>query len=342
MVYRRKVQVTGGGTFLVTLPKEWADAMGIAQGSTVLLVPNDSGALLLVPAGTREKNRCAIPMNGREPVHLQRDIIARYIAGYDVIEVIGDRIRPEERRMVREIAQSLVGLEVLGETQGAVVLHSVVNVRDFPVDQTIRRIFAITLAMWDDAVAACTARDEELARDVAERDGDVDRLVLLVARQFGLLLRDLLVEEELKLSRFQFHHYQAVADQLERVADHAVKVSRAALSLAAELLPAVGDRVRQAAAASREILTGAVRAFEGRDVPLANRVLAEKERKDTLAGWAQAAIREQPENAHPISIVMDSLLRSREYGFNIAEIAVDAAVPLGHAIGEQETPRSRA
>lgn len=340
MNYRRRVQVTGGGTFLVTLPKEWADRMGVSQGSEVVLIPNESGALLLVPKAVRDRNRCTLTMSGQDRAHLQRDIIARYVAGYDVIEVVGERIGPEGRREVREIAQSLVGLEVLGETQGAVVLHSVVNMRDFPVDQTIRRIFAITLAMWDDAVAACTARDEELARDVAERDGDVDRLVLLVARQFGLLLRDLLVEEELRLSRFQFHHYQAVADQLERVADHAVKVSRATLGLAAALIPAVGNRVREAAAASRDILTGAVQAFENRDVPLANRVLAEKERRDALAGWAQAAIRDQPENAHQISIVMDSLLRSREYGFNIAEIAVDAAAALDHALGEKEPPRA--
>lgn len=325
MTYRRRVQVTGGGTFLVTLPKEWADQVGVSQGSTMVLIPNDSGAMLLVPEGMRAGNRCTLAMTGREPVHLQRDIIARYIAGYDVIDVVGDRIRPEGRRVVREIAQSLVGVEVLGETQSSVVLHCVASTRDFPAPLTIRRIFEITAAMWDDAVAAFLARDEELARDVVERDGDVDRLVLLVARQFGLLLRDLIVEEEVGMSRFQFLHYRTVADQLERVADHAVKVSRAARALVQGLPSRSAGRVREGSSVSRHILQQAIHAFEERDVALANHVLEEKEAKASLSEWMQEAIRAQPQNALPLTLLEDSLLRCREHGFNIAEVALDAA-----------------
>lgn len=327
MIYRRRVQVTGGGTFLVTLPKEWADRMGVGQGSELVLIPNESGAMLLVPPGVRDRNRCTLTMAGRERVHLQRDIIARYIAGYDVIEVVGPRIGPEGRRTVREIAQSLVGVEVLGETQGAVALHCVANVQDFPAPVTIRRILEITEAMWDDAVAAFLARDEELARDVEERDGDVDRLVLLVARQFGLLLRDLIVEEEVGLSRFQFLHYHTVADQLERVADHAVRVSHAAHALAAPVPARDAERIRKAAAASQEVVREAVGAFTERDVARANGVLAGKSTKADPADWMQEAIRRQPDNAPPLTLLHHSFLRCREHGFNIAETALDASVP---------------
>jgi phosphate uptake regulator len=328
-MYQRRVQITGGGTYLVTLPKEWAEGVGVGQGSTVTLIPNETGTLLLVPEPIRARNRCSIPMDERDPVHVERDIIARYIAGYDQIEVVGERIRPEQRRKVREIAQSLVGVEILEETKEAVVLHSVVNVQDFPAQQSIHRIFDITQACLSDAVGAFLARDEELARDVIERDGDVDRLVLLVARQFSLLLRDLLMEEEVGLSRFQFLHYHTVADQLERVADHAVKISQATLRLRAELLPTIAERIKELGAFSQEVLSQAVQAFEGWDTQLANRVLAKKEEPKRLLELAQISAADQPENAHPVSIVMDSLQRSREYGFNIAEIALDAAVPLG-------------
>lgn len=327
MTYRRRVQVTGGGTFLVTLPKEWADRMGVGQGSEMALIPNDSGAMLVVPESVRDRNRCALTMTGREPVHLQRDIIARYIAGYDVIEVVGDRIGPEGRRVVREIAQSLVGVEVLGETQGAVALHCIANVRDFPAPLTIRRIFEIAGAMWDDAVEAFLSRDDELACDVEERDGDVDRLVLLVARQFGLLLRDLIVEEEVGMSRFEFLHYHTVADQLERVADHAVKVSRAARSVSEVPPSRYTDRARKMAVSSQDAVREAVAAFTDRDVARANRVLAEKAVKTGVTDWMQEAIRTQQENARPLTLLHDSLLRCREHGFNIAETALDAAVP---------------
>lgn len=325
-MYQRRVQVTGGGTYLVTLPKEWVTEMGVSQGSVLSLVPTYSGGLLLLAPAMREHNRSRINMDGKNAVQLLRDIIAYYIAGYEVIEVIGKRIRPEERRTIREIAQSLVGMEILGETQSAVTLGCVADVRDFPVDATIRRIYGITEAMWADALQAFLGRDEELARDVIERDGDVDRLVLLVARQFGLLLRDLLLEEEVGRSRQEFWHYQTVADQLERVADHAAKVCRAALALASPPLSAFAEKLRALAEVSFSVIAEAVRAFEERDAKRANSVLEGKETPEEVLPWVQAAAKEQPENALSLSIAVDSLLRIREHGFNIAETALDVSV----------------
>jgi len=290
----------------------------------VTLMPNESGTLLLVPERLLGENRCSIAMDDLDYNRLQREVISKYIVGYDVIEVVGTRIRPDQRRTVREIAQALVGLEILEETQSTVVLHSVVNVKDFPVQKTLHRIFDITQAMLNDAVAAFVNRDEELARDVVERDGDVDRLVLLVSRQFSLLLRDLLIEEDAELSRLEFLLCHTVADQLERVADHAAKVSEATLALGAPLQKAAAKRFQELAVASTDILARAVQAFEERDKDLANDVLDEKERGERLFAAARLTSPEdQPENAQPISIAIDSLLRIREYGFNIAEHALD-------------------
>lgn len=329
-MYQRRVQMTGGGTYLVTLPKEWATEMGVGQGSPLNLVPTHSGGLLLLPPSVRERNRCQIPMEGKTPVQLLRDIIAHYIAGFEILEVVGKRIRPEERRTIREIAQSLVGMEIISETQSAVVLGCIANVRDFPVDGTIQRIFGITTAMWEDALQAFLSRDEELAQDVIERDGDVDRLALLVSRQFGLLLRDLLLEEEVEKSRQEFWHYQSVADQLERVADHAVKVCRAALALVSPPLPEFGEKLRSLAEVSQTVIAQAMQAFQERDPRRANAVLEGKEKPEGILPWVQMAARDQPENALSLSIAVDSLLRIREHGYNIAEIALDISVPSAY------------
>ncbi len=328
-MYPRKVQLTGGSTFFVTLPKDWAEEVGLTRGSLVNLLPSDTGALLLVPPPREDANTCSITPGDWDFSRLQRETISRYIAGYDIIRVTGERIGQEQRRMVREIAQGLIGLEILEETQGTVVLHSLVSMREFPVQRTLHRIFDMARAMLADAVTAFVNSDPELARDVVERDADVDRLVLLVARQFGLLLRNLLVESDVELSHLQFMHYHTVADQLERVADHAAKISQATLTLSAPLAKVVVGRVKDLATASAEILSRAIQAFEELDDGKANGVLEEKARSTRLAEQARAtSSTEQPEAAHEISIVMDSLLRVREYGFNIAENALDARAVL--------------
>jgi len=324
-VYERKVQKTGGSTYFVTLPKEWATRIGISQGSVVTLMPNSSGALLLVPDTLPAGNRCTIELQDWGFERLQREIISRYIAGFDTILIQGERFRPEQRRSVRTIAQGLVGLEIFEETQQTVALHALVNVRDFPVDKTLGRVVDITRAMLGDAVIAFCQHDEELARDVMERDSDIDRLVLLVARQFSLLLRDLMLEEDFGLSRIQFLHYHEVADQVERVADHAVKISEATLALDTAVVPPAAKEITARAEDSTRIFERAVRSFVDQDAELANEVLEERERSEELFSITRKTASEKhPEAASSISIVLDSLLRIREYGFNIAENALDA------------------
>jgi len=329
-MFERKVQKTGGSTYFVTLPKEWATRVGVTQGATVTLLPNDSGSLLLVPETLAQQNRCIIDLHDWDFDRFQREIISRYIVGYDIIEIHRDRIRPEQRRMMREIAQGLVGLEIFDETQEAVLLQAMVNVRDFPVERTLARIFDITHAMLTDAVSAFCGHDMDLARDVLERDGDIDRLVLLVARQFSLLLRDLLLEEDVGLSRLEFLHCHTVADQLERVADHAGKVSDATLALSEPVLADVAGEIEQRARDAISVLGRAVQSFENRNTDLANQVLQEKEHAEQLFQVTRkTAAEKQPEASPSISIVIDSLLRVREYAFNIAESALDAQTSHG-------------
>ncbi len=326
-MYTRKVQKTGGSTYFVTLPKRWAEGVGITTGSEIHLVPNDSGALLLVPDSVPESNRCTIDLQEWEFDRLQREVIARYIAGFNVISVRGERIRPEQRRMVREISQRLVGLEIFEETQQLMVLHSLVNIKDFPVHKTVDRVFEITKAMLADAVTAFCEHDDELAHDVMERDRDVDRLVLLVARQFSLLLRDLMTEEDCALSRPQFMHYHEVADQLERVADHAAKISEAALALDGPVVERVSAEIMARSKESNEVLDLAVRSFVNQDTDLANQVLEMREQEGQLFAITRRIVSEQqPDATSSISIALDSLLRIAEYGFNIAENALDAPV----------------
>ena len=44
----RKIQQTGGGTFFVTLPKEWAEKMKVKKGTKVTIVWNKDDSLTIV------------------------------------------------------------------------------------------------------------------------------------------------------------------------------------------------------------------------------------------------------------------------------------------------------
>lgn len=321
----RKVQVTGGGTYFVTLPKRWARRVGIERGSEVLLVENSTGSLLLVPQELKRENRVILSLQGNDRQWIERAIISCYITGFDVIEANGDRISPAQRRAVRQVAQSLVGLEIMNERQDQIVLHCLVSMKDFAAEATLKRIFAITQAMLRDAVSAFVAWDTALASDVIERDIEADRLTLVMSREFGLLLRDLLLEKEIGMSRILFHEYHAAAKILERIGDHAVKISRAASSLTAPLEDRAVVEIKSLFSTAQSAITRSIEAFLNADLSLANRVLEERDR---TAKWEELArLSREGGNAQPLSTIFDSLLRVRDYAFNIAEIALNMGIP---------------
>jgi len=116
-----------------------------------------------------------------------------------------------------------------------------------------------------------------------------------------------------------------VADQLERVADHAGKISDATLALPGPVLADVAKEIGQRSRDAVSVLGRAVQSFENRSRDLANQVLQEKEHAEQLFEVTRrTAAEKQPKAAPSISIVIDSLLRIREYAFNIAESALDA------------------
>ena len=50
----RKVQLTGGSTYAVSLPKNWAKAAGIKPGDHVQLIPQPDMSLLIVPGKAKK------------------------------------------------------------------------------------------------------------------------------------------------------------------------------------------------------------------------------------------------------------------------------------------------
>ena len=87
----RKVQQTGGSTYIISLPKQWAEKMGIKTGVRVSLQAQPDGKLLIDPIleGRAIKTK-RIDVSGCGVKSLERDIISAYLYGYDRIECTQD------------------------------------------------------------------------------------------------------------------------------------------------------------------------------------------------------------------------------------------------------------
>ncbi|MDE4907025.1 AbrB/MazE/SpoVT family DNA-binding domain-containing protein [Methanogenium marinum] len=231
----RKVQVTGGSSFIVSLPKEWIRASDIHKNDPVGIIIQPDGSLTVTPkilgkVSERVKIFDLAFFDGADI--LFRSLIGAYVAGYNVIEIVSPgRIPSWAHKSVRKFTQRTVGQEVSDQTDHKIVIRDLLNPGEMPFSSTLKRMGVIVAGMQRDAVFALKTRDEELIEDVILRDRDVNRLYWLVARQFNLMLRNVSLSREMGVDIELALIYLQISRVVERVGDHVVKVAESARSL---------------------------------------------------------------------------------------------------------------
>jgi phosphate uptake regulator len=328
----RRIQKTGGSTYIVSLPKNWVTARGLAPGDVLFFTPRADGSLTVFPesAGPADAERRVVEVtNDMDDEHLFRRLIAEYIAGYPLLEVrTRSRMSAHTREVVRNFAQRMIGPEILEETAEAVILQDVVGANPLPIPSIIRREHQMVRSMQTDAMAAFRARDVAIARDVVERDWEVDRLHWFLEKQVTSALRDARILATLNLTLPECSTYLLASRVLERIADHAVRIAGTVSILGKEPLPArLVESLDKMAARAAKGLEDALDSLDSRDIEKANDVIDD----------AGAMTRERDHILHELTskrgrlavglaYVLESLERSAFYASDLAEIAINRAV----------------
>ena len=319
----RKVQVTGGSTYTVSIPKDWANARDIGSGSPVHLYPFDDRLVVAKPDNGFVR-RAQINVEAAGTESLAEQIEAAYAAGADEIIIESDTgFDSSERRIASGAITSLVGVEIATETPERIAAQSLLDPSEVSLEGTIDQLRGISLSMHENAMRALTGADndsEELARHVVSRDNDVDRLFALVSRQFYRALTDvreinkLGIDRRIALTRFR------TARQLERVADHAELIADVAIRREAPPDPELGDRFEKIATDARRVVRTALDGNTGEALL----------RRDEVVGGLDDLDRElhtaDREGTYLDGRVLESVRRTAEYGGNVAEIVALAGI----------------
>ncbi|MFB6309819.1 MAG: PhoU domain-containing protein [Salinirussus sp.] len=327
----RKVQVTGGSTYTVSLPKDWATENDVTAGSVVEFHDEDE-LLVLTPQAEDDHTEGTLDITGlTDPDELTRAVMTMYVSGFDVINLETSRITADQRRTIREATQRLVGLEVIEETSERVVLQDLLDSAELSVSNAITRMRLVSLTMLEDAVEALVEDDDELAQDVIERDDDVDRLWYMVSRVFRTILRNPSEAAEIGFPRDTCFDFQSGARQLERIADHATKIAELALEVGAIPDSAAGP-IRELHAEASAVPDTAMDALLTDDAEAATELATEARQgiqdvDETVREVDQQLYEFDAQTVQVLGLVVDSLSRTADYGGNIAESALQKAAP---------------
>lgn len=224
----RKVLEMGGGTLLVSLPKDWAKRNGVKKGATVAVDELSARKLIVRPIeDVAEKPReIEIGYPGEDLSVVINDITGAYLLGYDVIRIVGKKmISREDRARFKATMARLVGLEIMDEDAKRVTVQFLLESSAIVPEKIVRRMSSILDGMLRDIAEGLTKGDSKLLALVAERDDEVDRLYFLLVRVIRAAIMRPEIAEGYGLSPVDVLDYRVLASFLESVGDAVAELS---------------------------------------------------------------------------------------------------------------------
>ncbi len=328
----RKLQLTGGSTYVVSLPKHWVVDAGLKAGDTVFLETAADGSVNVRPQPAEKataRRKVFDEKGGEVREHLLRKLIGAYISGFGLIEI---RFRPESgpfvRRVARDFCHLVIGPEIIEETRTTLVVQDLSDPSELSAEKCLRRMHLSVRAMLEDAVLALKNRDASLARDVAQRDQDVDRLYWMVAKQYHLAHTAPPGTSE-RPAESGIHAHRLVAKLLERVGDHAERIAGTYEVLVGEkeFDAKLMKEIETANASAIAILDKSFSALVSGNIDAANEAIdALTPHQKLVDALSHHVASKKGEELLALGAIVDSLSRTASYATDIAEQAINLAV----------------
>jgi len=329
----RKVQRVGYSTFSVSLPKDWAENMGLKQGDLIMLFPEKDGSLRLIPSSMVERKTKTeeYVINSdlcSEPGMLERLIVGNYTLGRDAFRVVSStRISREHVDEVRKIARRLMGLGIVQETPERIDLQCSIDPTRFKIDMLMRRLSVIASTINIEAMQALTESNKELAEDAIRREDEADMMYWLAIRLLLSAQRDRTISEKIGLEEpSQILYYALITRYLELIADHSENIARRAIEFQTHSKEKTSkhtmNRINNIAELTHNVFLKAMDCLFSGDIQVANNVL---EITKVMRSEHERLMKELPELPILRTVLLE-LARIADNGAGIAVIAINRAL----------------
>lgn len=317
----RRIQMTRSGTFFVTLPKEWAVRHGITRGSIVASLITSNGKLIIDPKYGAEPAPRTVSL--RPGPYLSREIISKYLFGYDVISVESrDRITPDQRDTVKQTLTRLVGLEIIEEDYNRIVMQCLLEPSALSPEKILRREHIIASGMCRDAITALLEGDNHLAKNVIARDNEVDRLYFLLVRALRTIIQNPSLGDRLKIHPIDCLDYRLTASLIESVADQSSQIAEHAIGFkGSEFTDEFSKAIYDLYKIVHEAYNSAVTAFLSHNISIAESVKEKKQSVEEFIQRVESLVNTLTlDKSQDLIIILSLLRRIYDHSIDISDL----------------------
>jgi phosphate uptake regulator len=330
----RKIYLTGGSTYVVSLPIKWVRNAGLKQGDSVV-VTEQEGSVIIEP-GAVERGSAEIEIRISQlpsSEALERLIIAYYLVGYDTIKIKLDREdKLDFKEGIRRVLNLLIGVEIVEDIGDYVTMEILLDHERMPTPQVLRRIYLINKSMLSDITKAFKEKDVHLAEDIILREKEVDRLYFLVVRQLKSAVRYQRVAEKLGITyQRDSLGYRISVKSFERIADHIENIAQSYIRLVEMEKDPHVERILVLTKKVLSIYEKAAMALFKQDAAMVDEVFTMLKEMEKLHQKVSNQLFRQKMNVRSSlfqKTMLDSLSRIAGYSTDIAEIAMNMSVKV--------------
>lgn len=349
----RRVQCTGRGSYIVSLPKEWVQDIGLKRGSEIDFSVQSDSSLILVPRKLKERKGedeatklkeyliNVDPKDEKESTF--RMIRALYAIGADIIRV---HFKSEEdatkyKQEIMDFARNtFLGSEVIDETPNEITLQILIRHSEFPIERAVRRMAIVALSANKDAIEAFKNRSTTLFESVIKARNDVNRLGLYVVRQLKHgIERNLFRELGFKTPK-EFLLYRIAVNEVQNIGENALNIINnmgafqkmiddGTLFVRDPIDEEIHGQLIHFNTLAHQLFEDATKAMFGREYKDAEKLISRREGYVTLENeliMLMSAKKLDPNVASVLRLIFDSSRRIMDYSRNMAELTLNRTV----------------
>jgi phosphate uptake regulator len=329
----RKIQMTGGSTYIVSLPKKWVETNHVGKGDEVFVREEDDGSLSVATSKLDNEEQkddafIRVKLNDNQDA-IMRKAISAYLFGYSILHIRNQGQQPLAvglRNYLKNFARNyLVGTEIVTDSPTDLTLQVLLNYRELSVQSALRRMAIIAASMHKEAIGCLENLGYSDAKAIVETDREVNRFSLYIMRLLKLAVSNPRTVKEIGLNNpRECLGYRLIAKSVERTADHATKIAENLLFIKNPLNPELLKGINKLSSLAIFMFEKTVDALFRHDYQLAENVIEKTAQihnleKEAVLSSHVVSIEEIPN----VRLLIESIRRTAEYASDISEVVLN-------------------
>jgi len=264
---------------MITLPKDWANCVGLKKNDTVKLQALPDGTLSIFPKGNapapKRSTKVIDVTNVNDHGFLYRQLVGAYIAGHATMLIkSGQPLSNVVTSAVNGFVQTSIGLEMIEADDSHMLVANLVEHDAIDPKKIIERMGLLVKSMMSDLYEAAYTGNQENITDMKTRDTEVDRIYWLTSRQCSIYQRDVSSSNKMGLSPSDMNACLSLSRVLENMGDHLITMSDYLILMAKHgNKPIVDKDSYRLGQKMNDLMTKAVRSWVEKDISLAEQTI---------------------------------------------------------------------